>query len=379
MNNESELVKKYRSIAERILKNEISSDLKYHTIDHTRSVVSVFYAIGLASNLSEKDLELGSISAWFHDTGYSRGTIDHENSSIEIFNENLTQGDFSDKETEIIQILIQCTKMPQKPTTTLEKCLCDADLHHLGAKDFFEKSNLLRKETEKKSGISISKESWNRESYYFLKEHSYFTPYAMEHYNAQKEANMDELRSNVKEFAKQDKHIKNLESKMEKLNEKLLQKPSRGIETMFRTTSRNHLQLSAMADSKANIMISINTIVISVVLSASAGRMADFPNLVLPVTVLSLVCLTTIVLSVLATRPQVSEGKFTREDILNKKTNLLFFGNFHGMDIEDYQWGVSEMMKNADYLYSSLTRDVFFLGKVLGKNIVYYVMHTQHL
>lgn len=367
MNNESELVKKYRSIAEKVLKNEISSDLVYHTIDHTRSVVSAFESIGIASNLSEKDLELGSVSAWFHDTGYSRGTIAHENSSIEIFNENIGVGDFSDEDIAVIHSLIQCTKMPQKPTTTLEKCLCDADLHHLGTKEYVEKSNLLRKESESSSGGSMSKEAWNRMSYYFLKEHSFFTQFAIENYNTQKEANIEELRTKVKEFVKQDKHLKSLESKLEKLNEKLLQKPSRGIETMFRTTSRNHIQLSAMADSKANIMISINTIVISVVLSTSAGRMADFPHLVLPVTVLSLVCLTTIVLSVLATRPQVSKGKFSKEDILNKKTNLLFFGNFHGMDIDDYQWGVSEMMKDADYLYSSLTRDVFFLGKVLGK------------
>ena len=208
---------------------------------------------------------------------------------------------------------------------------------------------------------------WNVDSYYFLKGHQFFTPYAKKTFGPKEEENIIELRSKIKEFTKQDKAIKGLEVKLEKLNVKLLQKPSRGIETMFRITSRNHLQLSSMADSKANIMISINTIVISVVLSTSTGKIAEYPHLLMPVIVLSLVCLTTIVLAVLATRPVVSKGTFLREDILNKKTNLLFFGNFHGMDIEDYQWGVSEMMKDADYLYSSLTRDVFFLGKVLGR------------
>ena len=367
MNNESELVNKYRSIAERILQNEISPDMVYHTIDHTRSVVNAFGEIGVACNLSDKDLELGTIAAWFHDTGYSKGIKSHEEFSIEIFNENAEEADFKKEDIAIINRLILCTMMPQKPVTTLEKVLCDADLHHLGASGFFEKSDLLKKENENDTGKHLTKERWNRDSYYFLIEHSFFTPYAQEHYGSQKESNVLKVRGKVKEFEKQDKHLKGLESKMKKLNDKLLQKPSRGIETMFRITSRNHLQLSSMADSKANIMISINTIVISVVLSASAGRMAEFPHLVMPVTVLSLVCLTTIVLAVLATRPQVSKGKFSREDILNKKTNLLFFGNFHGMDIADYQWGVSEMMKDADYLYSSLTRDVFFLGKVLGR------------
>ena len=307
------------------------------------------------------------MAAWFHDTGYSKTTTFHEQESIEIFNEKVSNEDFTVEDISIIHELIKGTRMPQQPSTLLGKVLCDADLHHLGTDLFFEQSDLLKKEVENEEERSIKKEQWNVDSYYFLRDHDFFTPYAKKTYGSKQAENLIELRGNIKEFTKQDKQIKGLESKLEKLNAKLLQKPSRGIETMFRITSRNHLQLSAMADSKANIMISINTIVISVVLSTSVGRLADYPYLILPVIALSLVCLTTIVLSVLATRPQVSKGKFSRDDILNKKTNLLFFGNFHGMDIEDYQWGVSEMMKDAEYLYSSLTRDVFFLGKVLGK------------
>jgi predicted metal-dependent HD superfamily phosphohydrolase len=367
MYKETELVKKYRAIAENILRNDISPKLVYHSIDHTRAVVKAFIEIANASNLSEKEFELGAVAAWFHDTGYTKTPTFHEQESIEIFNANISSEDFTDNDISTIHELIQGTRMPQQPSTMLGKVLCDADLHHLGTELFFEQSDLLKKEVENETEKSIKKEMWNVDSYYFLREHKFFTPYAKKTFGPKQDENLIELRGNIKEFAKQDKQIKGLESKLEKLNEKLLQKPSRGIETMFRTTSRNHLQLSAMADSKANIMISINTIVISVVLSTSAGRLAEYPHLAMPVTVLSLVCLTTIVLSVLATRPQVSKGKFSRNDILNKKTNLLFFGNFHGMDIEDYQWGVSEMMKDADYLYSSLTRDVFFLGKVLGK------------
>ncbi len=367
MSKETELVNKYRGLAEEILGNNISSKLVYHNIDHTRGVVKAFSEIGNASNLSDRDLELGMVAAWFHDTGYTRATTLHEDKSVEIFNENVSSEDFSVEEITKINDLIQVTRMPQKPTTMLDKALCDADLHHLGTDTFIEQSDLLKKEVENETGRSIKKEMWNVDSYYFVRDHQFFTPYGKKTYGPKQEQNLLELRGSIKEFTKQDKEIKNLEVKLEKLNAKLIQKPSRGIETMFRITSRNHLQLSSMADTKANIMISINTIVISVVLSTSTGKIAEYPHLLLPVAVLSLVCLTTIVLAVLATRPSISKGTFLREDILNKKTNLLFFGNFHGMEIEDYQWGISEMMKDADYLYSSLTRDVFFLGKVLGR------------
>ncbi|MEQ8243264.1 Pycsar system effector family protein, partial [Fulvivirga sp.] len=78
-------------------------------------------------------------------------------------------------------------------------------------------------------------------------------------------------------------------------------------------------------------------------------------------------CLTTIVFAVLATRPNVSSGKFTTEEIREKKTNLLFFGNFHSMELDNYMWGMREMMKDADFLYGSMIKDIYFLGIVLGK------------
>jgi len=367
MNMENEKVKQYRSFAETILTKEIKSGLIYHTIDHTRSVVSAFVEIGEGMNLSEKEMELGQIAAWFHDAGYSVKNKLHEAESVSIFDRVRVEGDFSDKEVSIIHNLILSTKIPQQPQNLLEQVLCDADLHNLGTELFFDSSKKLKKELENETNTAISKEKWNIDTYYFLQEHSYFTAYAIEKYEPVKKENIKQLRGKIKEFDKQDRLIKKLEAKLEKAVFKNENRPSRGIETMFRITSRNHLQLSSMADSKANIMISINTIVISVVISAYAAKIGDYPDLILPVITLVLVCLATIVLSVLATRPQISKGEFSKDDILSKKTNLLFFGNFHGMKMEDYEWGVSEMMKDPDYLYSSLTRDIFFLGKVLGR------------
>ncbi len=367
MKIENDKIKKYRAFAEKILVNDINPGLVYHTINHTRLVVKTFEEIGTAMNFSNKELELGIIAAWFHDTGYSKKYTLHELESIRIFDKIRSKEDFTPEEVSTIHQLILSTKMPQKPKIVLAEALCDADLIHLGTDSFANLSKLLRKEMEHEFGVDIGKEKWNRDSYYFIRDHTYFTPYAKEKYNAKKEENTALIRSKVKEFENQDKVVKSLESKLEKVNEKLGKKPTRGVETMFRITSRNHLQLSSMADSKANIMISINTILISILISGYASRMADYPEFILPVITLVLVSLVTIVLSVLATRPSVSKGEFSKKDIIDKKTNLLFFGNFHGMDIEDYEWGVAEMLKDSEYLYSSLTRDIFFLGKVLGR------------
>lgn len=165
--------------------------------------------------------------------------------------------------------------------------------------------------------------------------------------------------------------IEQLEKQITKLKEKVKeakrQKPDRGIETMFRLTSKNHLDLSSMADNKANIMISINSIMLSVLISVVFRKVEEYPHLLIPTLILTVVCLVTIVLSILSTRPNLNKGTFTEGDILSKKTNLLFFGNFHRMSLKEYEWAMKEMMKDADYLYSSLIRDIYFLGVVLGK------------
>ena len=165
--------------------------------------------------------------------------------------------------------------------------------------------------------------------------------------------------------------VEKLKEKISKLQEKVKQAkeltPTRGIETMFRTTSKNHMELSAIADNKANIMISINSIILSVMVSVLIRKLEEYPHMTVPAVLLTLVCLTTIVFAVLATRPNISKGKFERLDIVNKETNLLFFGNFHRMSLKDYQWGMKEMLQDADYLYGSMIKDICFLGVVLGK------------
>jgi hypothetical protein len=136
---------------------------------------------------------------------------------------------------------------------------------------------------------------------------------------------------------------------------------------MFRTTSNNHFELSSMADSKSNIMISVNSIIISVSLTVLLARLAFYPEYIIPTVILLAVCLSSIIFAILATRPSVNKGQFTEEDIRNKKTNLLFFGNFHSMQLDEYQWAMNEMLKDREYLYNSMIKDIYFLGVVLAR------------
>jgi hypothetical protein len=149
----------------------------------------------------------------------------------------------------------------------------------------------------------------------------------------------------------------------------------RGVETMYRTTYRTHTNLSAMADSKANLMLSVNAVVISILVSSLIPKLLESGTLdlrlAIPTGMLTLTCLGSMIFATLATRPKVTEGKVTRESIKQRKANLLFFGNFYNMPLEDFQWGVNEMLKDSEFLYSSMSRDLYFLGIVLAQKYRY--------
>ena len=122
-----------------------------------------------------------------------------------------------------------------------------------------------------------------------------------------------------------------------------------------------------MADNKANILISVNAIVLSIVIGSLFPKLEQNTHLILPVVVLVVMSVTVIVFAILATRPNISGGVFTKEDISQKKTNLLFFGNFYKMNLPDYDWGMMEMLNDKNYLYASVVKDSYFLGVVLAK------------
>ena len=357
--------------ATKVLTDEVSSQYCYHNLAHTQAVVSAATDIAKAENLDDDEKEGIVIAAWFHDLGFSKSADHHEKMSAELAEAFLAEAKYPADKIERVKRCILATIMPQQPKSKDEEVLCDADLFHLSTSEFKSRAKLLRKEWQTTNGQSFGNKEWRILNFEFLKGQQYFTDYAKANFEAGKLKNMACLKAEIKSKKKAKKKPSDLEVENKKLKEKLAKAkdntPTRGIETMFRTTSKNHIELSAMADNKANIMISINSIVLSIIISVLVRKLEEYPHFIIPTIILTVVCLITIVLSILTTRPTISKGKFTKNDINNKRTNLLFFGNFHNMSLEEYEWGMNELMKDGHYLYGSLIKDIYFLGAVLGK------------
>lgn len=369
-------VKRFVSV---YFKNHHDDRFVYHNYAHTCDVAAAAERIANHYPLNEEDRFSVLTAAWFHDIGYNADDIsNHEERGALMAIDYLRGLQVNDNIIERVKNCILSTKMPQSPQTLIEKIICDADLFHLGGADFRIKSRNMRREFEALKGVKIEKPDWRAKTIYLMEHHQYHTDYARDLLTTTKEQNLNILKEKQKAIGGQFAPLMPpLLSQMQAQGSKQGQKqPTKGRETMFRVASGNHQRLSDMADKKAHIMISVNAIVISLLLSLLLRRLDEHPRQVIPGMLLLTVSLITTVFSVLATRPNVPLGTYTQEDIDNKRVNLLFFGNFYKMSFEQYSAGMSTMMNDHDFLYGSLIRDLYSQGAVLGRK--YKLLHIAY-
>ena len=144
-------------------------------------------------------------------------------------------------------------------------------------------------------------------------------------------------------------------------------KANKGVETLFRTTMSNHIKLSEMADRKANLMISINTIIISITISAYARKFDAPAALLIPSVLLLTICLVTIVVSLVATNPTISPSTKRANIAEERPTDLLFFGSYTQLSADEYRHNLRKLLSNDDDLYNSLINNIYAQGLVLSR------------
>ena len=363
------LLQQVQDFVSDLFQNKLSDLYTYHNLRHTTEVVRAVEILCDQEKISPVDKEILLVSAWFHDTGYTKSSNDHETLSAEIASDFLKEKGKSSEYIATVSSLIKATIKEHIPQTDLEKIIKDADYHHILNEDYVFSCEGLRKEWQNIDGKTISDMEWFKGNEFFLSTyHKFYTAYAIENWQPLKEENIKRLRKEIKKMkGESKKENKEKEQKLEKIEK--ADKPDRGIDTLFRVTLGNHTRLSGIADSKANILLSVNAIIISIALSTLIPKLDSPKNvhLVYPTFIMLMFSVVTIIFAILSTRPKVTKGTFTKQDIDDRKANLLFFGNFYNMSFDDYQWAMNEMMKDREYLYNSLIKDLYFLGIVLEK------------
>jgi len=358
-----DLLSKTEDFATNLLVNELDNNYLYHNLRHTQRVVKSSKELLQFYTLKDNENDAIVLAAWLHDTGYTKGTENHEQQSCEIARQFLEEQKCNLNQIEKVSSLIMATKRGYEPKNLLEEIIRDADASHLGQSSYTDTSEMLRQELSLLGVAEFSQKQWRQANIkMFQTEHRFYTDYAKENWQEGKDDNLKKL---VKNLKKQKKTRRKEELKVQLKN----QSPERGIQTMYRVSMRNHLKLSDIADTKANILLSVNAIIISLLLTNLLPKLDNPSNdyLIYPAGIFVLCSIASMVMSVLATRPNVTSGEFDKEDVKNKKVNLLFFGNFHKMGLEDYEWAMQELIKDQTYVYNTLTKDLYFLGLVLNK------------
>ncbi len=373
MNNITKDIKEYVFL---LFQNNLPTNVIYHNFSHTLRVVKKIKELIKGEEVLESEALLLEIAAWFHDSGFINGSAKHEENGVLLAN-NFLKNKLSEKQIITVERLILSTKIEHKPTDHLERIIRDADCSHLASTKFNQISSLLREELRLTHNNDYSDLDWEKENISFLTRHQFFTNYAIENWQENKQNNLLSLFNSFKKLEKQTKQEKIKKKLLKKKNQKA-ELPEKGVETMFRVTLRNHNKLSQIADTKANILLSVNAILISIALSNLVPRLDNPSNahLIIPTVILIGFSVISIIFAIQSTRPKVTEGEFTKDDVAQKKVNLLFFGNFHQMKLEDFKWGMKEVMKDKEYLYDSMIKDLYFLGLVLNKK--YKLLRTTY-
>lgn len=348
-----------------LFKKELPNYCLYHNFAHTFQTVEAAKELATSYKISEKEYENMVIAAWFHDTGYTRDPKNHEEESVKIL-----KGYFGDslhkKRADAIERLILSTKWGYEQTSLAEEIIHDADYINIGKKSFAKRAELLRCEWETINKKTYTELEWAELQLDFLINKKFKTCEAAHQFGARREKNIEKLRRAI-EKAKNDQYKIQLKKDG---TEAKIKKEGRGIETLYRSVYGYHMNLSSMADQKANIMISINTIVVSVIITLFGSGYTfadsqDFKHMrfVFPMLLLVISSLISVTFAILSARPNVtSKEKFQLE---NKGSSILFFGNFAQLQLQEFVDHIKSLKEEKNELYDSMSVDIYHLGGVL--------------
>ena len=378
----SPLVKDAEAYITELFERELPPKLTYHTIRHTKAVVKECRLLAPAAGLNPDDTEDLLLAAWFHDAGYLDVYDGHELRSMERAGAWLGEHGAGAGRVQLVQDLIKATHRDEKPDTELKKLLTDADMSNLAREDFRSNAELLRTEWELVLDKTYSNPEWAELQLNFMLTHKFESDAGKERYKKAFKNNLDEQRDQLKKTEKKKK-------KKNKEQNETFAEPKRGIETMFRTMYSNHMKLSDMADKKASMMIQLNAVLISVIityLGANMGKasalspvMSGNPVLVIPISILLVTALGSVTTAILSAQPDVTAFKWLKKSpqiATNRRVNLLFFGQFTKLSLDNFQGGMRELMRQKDILYTNMVTDIYYLGEVLTRK--YALLRTSY-
>ncbi len=372
--------------------------LLYHSYQHTIEVAETCLLIAQSEQLPPQDCENLLIAAYFHDIGYLAGYQYHEDSSKKIAQQWLESRHFAPERIKQVLDCIEATRFGSEVQNLPEQIIADADISY-GLKNYKLRSRLLRAEWESEQTIAktYDKMGWLRLQKQFLAHIRFHTDYARVHFaplalknllvESKKMATAEKEKAAEKQSAKatekqkaqgknneidKDKKApKPIVARIEDTNNIYAQIetgiPAKGIQSFFRAAYPNLISLSAIADNKANFMISINSIVLTLLVAifSVGGLSFDYVShsaYVLPVGLLIATAVLSLVLAVLSVMPN---NKLKQSQIPASRPeveNIIAYTQFAQLPLPEYEVLIQQVLGSSELLYGNMSRDLYQLG-----------------
>lgn len=136
------------------------------------------------------------------------------------------------------------------------------------------------------------------------------------------------------------------------------------VDNILRINHGNQMRLGLMADAKANIMITVSSIVFSVTIANLDNEVMKWPLLTF-----ACGCFFTLLFAIFAIIPKTNYPKVKGSEEIDRDSpwfNPLFFGHFAHLPIEEYKEDYAQTLMTDDKVYDALAGDIYGQGKVLA-------------
>ena len=348
------------------MRDDLPAFVRFHGWEHTEVVLQAAETLLEHQPLSQEEKEDLKLAILFSDMGYVQSPNDPilgaRNEAVTWLKE---QG--YPRSEEVGRIIM--SRMPNaEANTTAEKVFHDAHLFPFAGSNYADQwLPRLQDEGRLLEDEPIKLRKWLKNHRKDLKKSTFLLEESKERWEKGLGDNVAIIQARRKEMKKQSGKDKS--SSGSKKEDQFVSHISsnKSAQMIFKTSLRNHIDLTNIADNKANIMLSINAIIITITMPLLMSHVkSNGYHLVIPTAILLITCVTSIIFAALATRPIKMNGKTKSDSLTDRRNNLFFFGNFYNMDLLDYQDALNKVISDQRVLDQSIQNDLYYLGSALG-------------
>ncbi|MCB0705000.1 MAG: hypothetical protein KDC34_06810 [Saprospiraceae bacterium] len=328
------------------------------------------------SEAADPDVRTAAVTAaWLHLIGFSTDYLQANQQSRKLAGSYLRNAGLDSALAELVDQCLEVLQTRKANTNPAVAIFRDAYFAARYGAGFQQEIPLLRLEMEFLGNQRLSDAAWSQLQLQELLGVKYQTASAKANYDGHLASNILEQKKQV-DRNRHKVYVDQEEAGLEKYGQIERKVPTSGIQTFFRTNYRNHINLSSIADNKANIMISVNAILISVLISIISYKniTETNPMILMPVVIFLVTGLSSLIFAVLSARPKVTTLNAVDQSPEEARKNIVFFGNFVQMDVDAFEEALDAVFRDSELLYGNMTRDLYYLGKVLDKKYRYLTL-----